>query len=271
VKEGAEVTGSAAEVRGATRIESAIREARAEGRPAIAVFVTGGFPDLRSFGTILETTRKEADLVEVGVPFSDPMADGLTIQRSSRVALERGATLPWILEAVDAASGRAPVLLMSYLNPILAHGIGRFSRDAEAVGVSGLIVPDLPLEESDELREELEARGIALIQLVTPATPDDRLERVCRASRGFVYAVTLRGTTGAALDAEGATAYLKRVREATSLPVLAGFGVRTAADVRALEGAADGVIVGSALIEAIGNGRDAASFVRELRGKAGDR
>jgi len=258
-------------VHGAKRIESAIREARAGGRPAIAAFVTGGFPDLAVFGGILEAVRNEADLVEVGVPFSDPMADGLTIQRSSRVALERGATLPWILETVGEARGQAPVLLMSYLNPILAHGVGRFSRDAEHASVSGLIVPDLPLEESDELRGELEARGIALIQLVTPATPDERLERVCRASQGFVYAVTLRGTTGSAPDLAGATAYLSRVRAAATLPVLAGFGVRTASDVRTLERAADGVIVGSALIEAIEDGRDAASFVRELRGKAGDR
>jgi len=160
---------------------------------------------------------------------------------------------------------------MSYLNPLLAYGLERLAADAAGVGVAGLIVPDLPLEESGELRETLEARGIALVQLVTPATPDERLERVCRASRGFVYAVTLRGTTGAALKPADVTDYLERVRAATALPVLAGFGVRTAADVRALAEAADGVIVGSALIEAIEEGRDPAAFVRALRSEEEDR
>jgi tryptophan synthase alpha chain len=263
--------GPAASVQGGTRIESAIRQARAAGRTAIAAFVTGGFPDLESFGALLEATGREADLVEVGVPFSDPMADGLTIQRSSRTALERGATLQWILEVVREAAGPAPILLMSYLNPILAYGLDRLAKDAAGAGVAGFIVPDLPLEESDELRETLRARGIALVQLVTPATPDGRLERVCRASEGFVYAVTLRGTTGTAMEPANVTDYLKRVRAATPLPVLAGFGVRTASDVRALTGAADGVIVGSALIEAIEEGRDPAAFVRGLRGEGEDR
>jgi len=261
----------AASVDGGARIESAIRKARAATGTALAAFVTGGFPDLESFGAILRATRTEADLVEVGVPFSDPMADGLTIQRSSRVALERGATLPWILETVAEAAGPAPVLLMSYLNPLLAYGLERLAADAAAAGVAGFIVPDLPLEESGELRETLEAREIALVQLVTPATPDGRLERVCRASRGFVYAVTLRGTTGATLEHADVTDYLERVRVATSLPILAGFGVRTSADVRTLAEAADGVIVGSALIEAIEKGGDPAAFLRALRPEEEDR
>ncbi len=219
-----------------------------------------------------------ADLVEVGVPFSDPMADGLTIQRSSRVALEHGTTLPWILETVAQHAGgvsaggeedrkRAPVLLMSYLNPVMAHGFDRFAKDAERAGVAGLIVPDMPLEESYELGSILDARGIALVQLVTPATPQRRLERVCEASRGFVYAVTMKGTTGASVDARSASDYLERVRRASALPVLAGFGVRSASDVTSLGQFADGVIVGSALVEAIDQGSDPAAFVRGLRGE----
>ncbi len=265
-------------VTGAERITAAIRVANDAGRPAIAAFLTAGFPDRDGFLGLLRATASEADLVELGVPFSDPMADGLTIQRSSRVALEAGTTLPWILEIVALARKKqllkrhsdkedTPILLMSYLNPIMAHGYERLASDARVAGVAGLIVPDLPLEESAELLSALDTEGIALVQLVTPTTPPDRLERVCEASRGFVYAVTMRGTTGAAVNAGDVAEYLERVRRASSLPVLAGFGVRSAEDVEKLGRIADGVIVGSALVEAIEGGQDPASFVRGLRGE----
>jgi len=265
-------------VSGAERIAAAIRRASDSGRPAIAAFLTAGFPDRDRFLGLLRATASEADLVELGVPFSDPMADGLTIQRSSRVALEAGTTLPWILEIVALAREEqllqnhsdtedTPILLMSYLNPIMAHGFERLASDARQARVAGLIVPDLPLEESAELLSALDTEDIALVQLVTPATPPNRLERVCAASRGFVYAVTMRGTTGAAVNAEDVAEYLERVRGASSLPVLAGFGVRSAQDVEKLGRIADGVIVGSALVEAIEGGQDPASFVRGLRGE----
>ena len=255
----------------AGRITTAIGRANHAGRPAIAAFLTAGFPTRGDFARLLESAVSEADLVEVGVPFSDPMADGLTIQRSSRTALEDGTTLPWILETVANLAGSGhedtPVLLMSYLNPIMAHGFVQFAADATEAGVAGLIVPDLPLEESNELRSVLDPEGIALIQLVTPATPPGRLERVCQASRGFVYAVTMKGTTGASVDTGSVGDYLERVRRASSLPVLAGFGVRSASDVTNLGQSADGVIVGSALVEAIDRGQDPAAFVRGLRGE----
>ena len=252
------------------RIRSAVARANRAGRPAIAAFLTAGFPSRGGFADLLESAVSEADLVEVGVPFSDPMADGLTIQRSSRTALEDGTTLPWILQTVadlPPMKSAAPVLLMSYLNPIMAHGFDRFAADAAQSNVTGLIVPDLPLEECVELRSVLDRAGIALVQLVTPATPPDRLERVCQASRGFVYAVTMKGTTGASVDADTVGDYLERVRKASPLPVLAGFGVRSASDVTTLGGFADGVIVGSALVEAIDRGEDPAAFVRGLRGE----
>jgi len=263
---------------GAERITGAIRRASDAGRPAIAAFLTAGFPQREGFIDLLRATAAEADLVELGVPFSDPMADGLTIQRSSRVALEARTTLPWILEIVALVQEEqllknhsdkedTPILLMSYLNPIMAHGYERLASDAREAGVAGLIVPDLPLEESAELGSALDTEGIALVQLVTPATPPDRLERVCEASRGFVYAVTMRGTTGATVNAGDVAEFLERVRAASSLPVLAGFGVRSAADVEKLGEIADGVIVGSALVEAIEGGQDPASFVRDLRGE----
>ena len=252
------------------RISGAVERANRAGRPAIAAFLTAGFPSRERFAGLLASTVSEADLVEVGVPFSDPMADGLTIQRSSRTALEDGTTLPWILATVadlPPTQSAAPVLLMSYLNPIMAHGFDRFATDAAEARVAGLIVPDLPLEECTELRSVLDPAGIALVQLVTPATPPGRLERVCQASRGFVYAVTMKGTTGASVDAGSVGDYLERVRRVSPLPVLAGFGVRSAADVTALGGFSDGVIVGSALVEAIDRGQDPAAFVRGLRGE----
>jgi tryptophan synthase alpha chain len=255
---------------GNQRITAAIGNAREAGRPAIAAFITAGFPSTEHFEGLLASTAAEADLVEVGVPFSDPMADGLTIQRSSRTALQHGTTLPWILETLAGQADdppTAPVLLMSYLNPIMAHGFERFAADAARARVAGLIVPDLPLEESDPLRAELDPVGIALVQLVTPATPTDRLKQVCAASRGFVYAVTMKGTTGASVDAANVGDYLAQVREVSPVPVLAGFGVRTASDVARLGRYADGVIVGSALVEAIEEGMDPGEFVRSLRGE----
>lgn len=264
-------------MRGAERITEAIRGANGDGRPAIAAFLTAGYPAREGFAEVVRSVAGEADLVELGVPFSDPMADGLTIQRSSRAALEHGVTLPWILETVSgihderqqqdiAEQEGTPILLMSYMNPLLAHGLERLAEDATAAGIAGFIVPDLPLEESGELRAALDPSGLALVQLVTPATPPDRLARVCEASSGFVYAVTLTGTTGTRVDAEAVSGYLGRVREASPLPVLAGFGVRTPQDVRSLGRHSDGVIVGSAILEVQAEGGDAAAFVRELRG-----
>ncbi|RMG49273.1 MAG: tryptophan synthase subunit alpha [Acidobacteria bacterium] len=251
---------------GGARIERAIRSAS----PALVAFLTGGFPDRERFAALLPRMREAADLVEVGVPFSDPMADGVTIQRSSRAALERGANLDTILRAVADSGGRAPVLLMSYLNPLLAAGFEALARRAAEAGVSGFIVPDLPLEESQPLREALAGAGLGLVQLVTPVTPPPRLERLCRASDGFVYAVTVTGTTGGTAARDPASwhrlnSYLDRVRAVSPRPVCAGFGIRTPEHAAALGAHADGLIVGSALIEEIEAGRDPVRFVEDLR------
>ncbi len=249
-------------------IAEALRPAAGRGVPALVGFLTAGFPDRESFMRHLAAIAAVADVVEIGVPFSDPMADGVTIQRSSRVALEQGVTLAWILEtlAVLPARLRAPLLLMSYLNPLLAHGIRRLPVDARAAGVSGFIVPDLPWEESAELRGALTREGLALIQMVTPLTPAPRLEMLARKSQGFVYAVTATGTTGKEVAIpDDMLAYLDRVRAVASLPVCAGFGIRDAAQVRRLVGHADGVIVGSALVDVIGQGGDAAAYLSGLR------
>lgn len=249
-------------------IANAIRVAAARGKPALIAYLTAGFPTKQSFQEALMQALSVADVVEVGVPFSDPMADGLTIQRSSRTALEQGTTLEWTLSAISGIRPphSVPVLLMSYLNPLLSYGPVRLAADARRARVSGIIIPDLPFEECTELRSGFDAEGLALVQMVTPVTPPPRLALLARESRAFVYAVTRTGTTGNAVAADGELlAYLQRVRAVSTLPVCAGFGIRTAAQVAALAGHVDGCIVGSALVEVLGNGQDVAVFLRRLR------
>jgi tryptophan synthase alpha chain len=248
------------------RLAQALREAR---RPALVAFMTAGFPEPSTFLETLAEVAQAADAVEIGVPFTDPMADGVTIQRSSRAALDSGVSLRWILDELgrreDALA--APVLLMSYLNPLLAFGFEALAERSADVGVSGFIVPDLPFEESAPLAAALDARGLALVQLVTPATPPDRLAMLCARSQGFVYAVTRTGITGGSggeLSGE-IGAYLAAVKAASKLPVCAGFGVRSREQVLAIAAHADGVIVGSALVEALERRESPADFLRTLR------
>lgn len=250
-------------------IADTLRHAAGAGAPALVGFLTAGFPDRESFVRQLAAIAAVADVVEIGVPFSDPMADGVTIQRSSRVALEQGVTLAWILETLAAlpVRPRAPLLLMSYLNPLLSYGFQRLPAAARAAGVSGFIVPDLPWEESADFRTALAREGLALVQMVTPLTPPARLAMLAREARGFVYAVTATGTTGGAnAIPDDVLAYLDRVRAVSRVPVCAGFGIRDAAQVRRLAGHADGVIVGSALINVIEQGGDTGVFLNGLRG-----
>ena len=250
-------------------ITEAIRSESLRGRPALIAFMTAGFPSRERFAADLLRVGETADVIEIGVPFSDPMADGMTIQRSSRAALANGVTLAWIIAELTALAQRprAPLLLMSYLNPLLAYGMGRLPADARAAGIAGFIVPDLPFEECADLRAALAAEGIALVQMVTPVTPAARLAMLARESEGFVYAVTMTGTTGRDVAVPDAVLdYLDRVRVAAAVPVCAGFGIRHAAQVARLAGHADGVIVGSALVEVLERGEDPAAFLRGLRG-----
>lgn len=248
-------------------ISAAIRAATQQGRPAIVAFLTAGFPHRDGFLATLRQVASAADVVEIGVPFTDPMADGMTIQRSSRAALAQGVTLRWILETLaHAERPAAPLLLMSYLNPLLAFGIESLAGAARAAGVSGFIIPDLPWEESAELRAALDAAGLALVQLVTPVTPDGRLARLCAASQGFVYAVTMTGTTGRSVEVpDEVLAYMDRVRGHSQVPVCAGFGIRSREQVARMSGHVDGVIVGSALVEVLERGDDPARFLAGLR------
>jgi tryptophan synthase alpha chain len=249
------------------RLRRALARDVGKGKPAIVAYVTAGFPEPKEFLQVLRGVASAADAIEIGVPFSDPMADGVTIQRSSELAIAKGVSLAWILDELARRDFEltVPVLLMSYLNPLLAFGYEALARRAVEVGVSGFIVPDLPYEESAPFAAALEPHGLALVQMVTPATPAERLRRLCAASQGFVYAVTRTGVTGdAALPPETAQ-YLEAVKAVSSLPVCAGFGVRRADQVALLGKHADGVIVGSALVEVLERRADPGVFLRSLR------
>lgn len=262
-------------------ISAAISTAAAQGRPALVGFLTAGFPSRREFKNNLAAVISACDVVEIGVPFTDPMADGTTIQRASFIALAGGVTLPWILQELRSMShvdtGRdsippaVPILLMSYLNPLLQYGLDKLPQDAAAAGVAGFIVPDLPFEEGEELKAAFDREGLALVQMVTPVTPEGRLKMLCESSQGFVYAVTMTGTTGTTpkgLSADvpdDVLAYMDRVKRCSKIPVCAGFGIRSREQVARFAPHVDGVVVGSALVEALERGDDVRAFLESLR------
>lgn len=250
----------------AEALAHAIRHPKRADRPAIMPYLTCGYPSRDGFASLIQRVAEVADVIEVGVPFSDPMADGPVIQASSHAALQQGVTLRWILDTLRGLPQplASKLVLMSYLNPLLAFGLAPLVDELRELGFGGMIVPDLPWEEGGELRGLLDDAGMAFIQLVTPVTQGDRLVRLTRGPGGFVYAVTITGTTGAAMNPAEVAGYLDRVRSVSKVPVCAGFGIRSADHVRGLAGHADGVVVGSALIEALGRGEDGADFIRGL-------
>jgi tryptophan synthase alpha chain len=252
------------------RISHAIRSAASQDNPALVGYLTAGYPQKETFRDSLRAVAAGSDVVEIGVPFTDPMADGVTVQRASQVALAQGVSLRWILSELTAMPKLdAPVLLMSYLNPLLAFGLDELSAAAAPANVAGFIVPDLPFDESDDLRAALDTESIALVQLVTPVTKPERLKRVCEASQGFVYAVTMTGTTGnAAAVPDEVLSYLDSVRNASAVPVCAGFGIRSRDQVQRLSGHVDGVVVGSALVEVLERNEDPGPFLASLRRSA---
>jgi tryptophan synthase alpha chain len=251
-------------------IGRAIRAANARGEPALVAYLTAGFPTTAGFAGDLFRVAATADVVEIGVPFTDPMADGMTIQRASHAALAQGVSLRWILEQLGALAPRpaAPLLLMSYLNPLLAFGIERLPAAARAAGVAGFIVPDLPFEEDAELKHALAEEGIALVQMVTPVTPPARLATLCAEAQGFIYAVTMTGTTGKNVAVpDEVLGYLGRVKAVARVPVCAGFGIRSREQVVRLGAHVDGVVVGSALVEVLERRADPVEFLAGLRGR----
>jgi tryptophan synthase alpha chain len=253
-------------VTGTERIAEAFERARANGRQAALMpYLMGCFPDrARSIEIARAYVDGGADLVELGVPFSDPLADGPVIHAAGTAALRAGAKVHDALAI--AREFPIPVVVMCYANLIFARGLERFADALVDVGASGLIVPDLPLEEAPSVAQVCDERGLALVPLVAPTTPDERLERIGAGARGFVYTVSLVGTTGerAALDG-GLAGVVARTRAHTSVPVAVGFGIGTPAQAAdAVSAGADGVIVGTRLVRAAGDGEDVGALVREF-------
>jgi tryptophan synthase alpha chain len=249
----------------ASRIDRRFAALAKEGRPALVTFVTAGDPDHdTSLAIIKALPAAGADVIEMGMPFSDPMADGPAIQASGQRALKGGQTLKKTLamvKAFRAGDADTPIVLMGYYNPIYTYGNDRFLDDAKAAGVDGLIVVDLPPEADDELCLPAIQRGLNFIRLATPTTDDRRLPAVLSNTSGFVYYVSITGITGmASPDVQKVSAAVARIKRHTILPVAVGFGVKTAAQARAIGRDADGVVVGSALVDAVrqsldGNGK----------------
>ena len=250
---------------GSELIKTSVEKPKQNG-PAIVPFITAGYPDKDSFLDLITALAKTADVIEIGVPFSDPMADGVTIQRSSHAAIESGVTLKWILEELKRLNTKTPIVLMSYLNPLYVYGYDQLVQASLEAGVDGFIIPDLPIEEGEEIREVFNQAKLAMIQLVTPATPENRINTIAKHSTGFLYAVTVKGVTGGnqGLSKE-VVGYLEIVKASSNIPVCAGFGVRGKADVELLEPYVDGIIVGSALVEAIEQKITATDFLNTLR------
>lgn len=261
-----------------SRIQSCFSHLRTEGRKALVPFITAGDPEPTATVEMMHAlVRGGADILELGVPFSDPMADGPVIQRASERALAHGVRLRDVLAMVKEFRSRdteTPVVLMGYLNPVEVMGYGNFARAAADGGVDGVLTVDLPPEEAEGLAGALGAAGIDPVFLLAPTTSDERIERVCRMARGFIYYVSLKGVTGShKLDVGSVAEKLAQIRRHTDLPVGVGFGIRDAESAARVAGVSDAVIVGSALVARLEAGRseggqlarEAEAFVRELR------
>ena len=239
-----------------SRLEETFAALKKEGRAAFIPFVSGGDPDMETSLAILEALPGcGADIIELGMPFSDPMADGPAVQASSTRALKAGATLPKVIELVRKfrkKDSRTPLVLMGYYNPIHAYGTARFARDVAAAGVDGLIAVDLPIEEDEVLRAPAAAQGVDLVRFVTPTTDAARLKRILEAASGYLYYVSVAGVTGTKSFAEAdVAAALAAIRAATQLPVAVGFGIRTPDQATTIARLADGVVVGSAIVNTV--------------------
>ncbi|WP_342315239.1 tryptophan synthase subunit alpha [Lysobacter sp. FW306-1B-D06B] len=249
------------------RIDRRFTQLRSARRKALIPFLTAGDPSLEATVPVMHAlVEAGADVIELGVPFSDPMADGPTIQRSSERALSRGAGLAFVFEAVRQFRERdadTPVVLMGYLNPVEIRGAERFARDAVEAGVDGVLLVDLPPEEAAEFRSAFDAQRLALILLASPTTTDERLERLCADAQGYLYYVSFAGVTGAdRLDTGAASERLHAIRQRSRVPVVAGFGIKDAESAAAMAREAEGVVVGSALVAALAEAGDPAIQAR---------
>ncbi|MBK8906229.1 MAG: tryptophan synthase subunit alpha [Anaerolineaceae bacterium] len=258
---------------GTDRITAAFTQAHKSQTAALMPYFTLGYPDAATSLAIIEAIAPYSDLLELGVPFSDPLADGPTVQHSTQVALENGTTTAGCLEMVRELRQRGvptPILLMGYVNPILAYGEANYVRDAADAGADGFIVPDLPPEEAEDLDTLAAEASLSLVHFLAPTSNEDRINRVTARARGFIYLVSVTGVTGARTQVQADLAgFVNRVRAKTAVPLAVGFGISTPTQAAEVGQLADGVIVGSALINAVNAAEDkvatAVQFVKSLR------
>jgi tryptophan synthase alpha chain len=241
---------------------------RADGRRALIPYLTAGFPTRETSAAAIRSAAEIADIIEVGVPFSDPLADGPTIQRSTFQALQQGMTLAGTFDLIAQLEIGCPIVLFSYLNPIFHYGVDRFLADAGSLGVAGLILTDLPAGADPKVESAVQDSSLDLIRLIAPTTQTARLSVAVEGAQGFVYLVARLGVTGATASlSENLAESIRQVRRATPLPVAVGFGISTPEQAHTVGQMADGVVVGSALVEVLGRDgvREAARFLRRLR------
>ncbi len=259
------------------RIDATLAALRAEGKSALAPFVTLGYPNMATSEAMAESILEAgADMLELGIPFSDPLADGPTVQMTSFRALENGMNLQTALGSLRTLRSRgitSPLVFMGYLNPFLNYGMEKFARDASDAGIDGIIIPDLPPEEAPPYQAILESQGIYLIPLLAPTSTDARIEQACKQASGFIYCVSVTGVTGARSELSGGVEGLaRRIREHSDLPILVGFGVSRKEHVENIARFADGAILASAMLNSVSKAptedaaETAARFIRQILG-----
>lgn len=252
------------------RIEQTFKTLKSENRKALVTFIMAGDPDAQKAQQFFQTLPENgADIIEIGMPFTDPMADGPAIQAAGLRALEAGATMHTTLDMVQQfrqTNDTIPIVLMGYLNPVLAYGEDQFAKDCARYGVDGVILVDLPPEESDEITPALNAHNIHLIRLITPTTNEDRLPAILKNAGGFLYYVSIAGVTGTkSANVDEVGAHIARVKTQTDLPVVVGFGIKTPDDAHAMSKIADGIVVGSAIVDEIGKGASPDKIAAQAR------
>lgn len=254
-----------------SRIDSCFNALKASGKKALITFTMAGDPDEKTSLDILHALAKKADILEIGMPFTDPMADGPVIQAAGLRALAGGTTLKstlFIVQQFRSKNNTTPIVLMGYFNPVLQYGIDKFINDCKEIGVDGLIIVDVPPEEAQEIAPKAQQNSIAFIRLLTPTTDQSRLDKILGVASGFLYYVSVAGITGtASADPQVAGAHIAKIKAQTTLPIVAGFGIKTPADAKAMAAMADGIVVGSALIQTIEAQRTSKDLPKNLEGQ----
>lgn len=255
------------------RIDTCFKSLRAAGKKALVTFTMAGDPDEQTSLNILHSLAQKADILEVGMPFTDPMADGPVIQAAGLRALANGTTLKstlFIVQQFRSKNKDTPIVLMGYFNPVLQYGVDKFINDCKEIGVDGLIIVDVPPEEADEIAPKAQQKGISFIRLLTPTTDQSRLDKILGVASGFLYYVSVAGITGtASADPKVVGAHITSIKKQTSLPIVAGFGIKTPQDAKAMANIADGIVVGSALVQTIETKGKDGSLTSALEEQAG--